>query len=37
MLSGTRTRHLDLLFRPNFTHRTLEEEVKYLITRLDSR
>jgi hypothetical protein len=36
-LSGTRIRHLFQFFRPDLTHRTFEEEVYHLFTRLGSR
>jgi hypothetical protein len=36
-LSGPRIRHLFQLFRPDLTHRSFEEEVYLLITRLGSR
>jgi hypothetical protein len=36
-LSGPCTRHMYKLFRPDITHRTFEEEVFNLITRLGSR
>jgi hypothetical protein len=36
-LSGPRIRHLFQLFRPDLTHRSFEEEVYHLMTRLGSR
>jgi hypothetical protein len=36
-LSGPRIRHLFLVFRPDLAHRSFEEEVYHLISRLGSR